>query len=279
MSLNKIYYKDARTMSEIEDNSVRLVITSPPYWNIKDYSKDGYQKIKHSNDKKGQLGSINDYKKYISELIKIWNECKRILKPNGKLCINTPLMPIPKKQFNTHYNRDIVNINADIEHEVKSMVGLYLYDIFIWDRENSSKKLMFGSYPYPPNFYVQNTVEFITVFVKDGRPEYVPKSIREKSKLTEKEWVTFTKQVWNIPIPGKNDIAFGKHSAIMPEEIVRRLIKLFSFVGDIVLDPFCGSGTTLKVAQDLGRNYIGYEICEHYKNIIDKKLAQRNLII
>jgi len=279
MEINKVYYKDARSMSEVDDNSIRLIITSPPYWNIKDYSMDGYQKVKHSKNVRAQLGNINDYRKYILELNKVWMECKRVLKPNGKLCINTPLMPIPKKRVNTHYNRDIVNINADIEYEIKNKIGLYLYDIFIWNRTNPSKRLMFGSYPYPPNFYAQNTIEFITVFVKDGKPEYVPKSIREKSKLTEKEWVTYTKQVWNIPIPGKNDIAFGKHSAIMPEEIVKRLVKMFSFIGDIVLDPFCGSGTTLKVAQELDRNYIGYEICKYYKEVIDRKLSQGSLFL
>lgn len=132
---------------------------------------------------------------------------------------------------------------------------------------------MFGSYPYPRNFYAQNTSEFITVYVKDGKPDNnVPEEIKEKSKLSEKEWVEYTKQIWNIPIPGKDDIAFGKHSAIMPEEIARRCIKLFTFVGDIVLDPFAGSGTTLKVAKELERNFVGYEIMETYKPIIEKKL-------
>jgi site-specific DNA-methyltransferase (cytosine-N4-specific) len=133
---------------------------------------------------------------------------------------------------------------------------------------------MFGSYPYPRNFYAQNSSEFITVYVKDGiNKQKVSKEIKEESKLTEKEWVEYTKQIWNIPIPNKQDIAFGKHSAIMPEEIVRRCVKLFSFVGDIVLDPFCGSGTTLKVAKELKRNFVGYEIMESYKEIIYKKVG------
>ncbi|MCX8144256.1 MAG: site-specific DNA-methyltransferase [Bacteroidia bacterium] len=260
-------------MSEIPDNSIHLIVTSPPYFNIKDYSKDGYQKNQISDKKKEQIGDIQDYKKYIDELLLVWKECERVLKPNGKLVINVPLMPMLKKDFNTHYNRHIFDINADIEHSILNNTNLFLYDIYIWNRTNPSKSLMFGSYPYPRNFYAQNTSEFITVYVKDGKPDNnVPEEIKEKSKLSEKEWVEYTKQIWNIPIPGKDDIAFGKHSAIMPEEIARRCIKLFTFVGDIVLDPFAGSGTTLKVAKELERNFVGYEIMETYKPIIEKKL-------
>lgn len=132
---------------------------------------------------------------------------------------------------------------------------------------------MFGSYSYPKNLYAQNTSEFITIYVKDGKPKSVSKEIKEKSKLTQEEWVNFTKQIWDISIPNKADIAFGKHSAIMPEVIPYRLIKMFSFVGDVVLDPFAGSGTTLKVAKELNRFYVGYEIMPSYKEIINKKLS------
>jgi site-specific DNA-methyltransferase (cytosine-N4-specific) len=271
--VNKVFFKDARKMSEIPDNSIHLIVTSPPYFNIKDYSKDGYQKNQISDKKKEQIGDIQDYKKYIDELLLVWKECERVLKPNGKLIINVPLMPMLKKDFNTHYNRHIFDINADIEHSILNNTNLFLYDIYIWNRTNPSKSLMFGSYPYPRNFYAQNTSEFITVYVKDGKPDNnVPEEVKEKSKLSEKEWVEYTKQIWNIPIPGKDDIAFGKHSAIMPEEIARRCIRLFTFVGDIVLDPFAGSGTTLKVAKELERNFVGYEIMETYKPIIEKKL-------
>jgi len=276
--INKVFYKDARNMCEIPDNSIHLIVTSPPYFNVKDYSKDGYQLNKISEKKEGQIGDIRDYKQYINELLKVWKECERVLKPNGKLVINVPLMPIPKKDLNTHYNRHIFDINADIEHSILTGTNLFLYDIYIWNRTNPSKDLMFGSYPYPRNFYAQNTIEFITVYVKDGKPDNdVPEEIREKSKLTEKEWTEYTKQIWNIPIPSKDDIAFGKHPAIMPEEIVRRCIKLFTFVGDIVLDPFAGSGTTLKVAKEMGRNYVGYEIVEAYRDIIEQKLKSAEL--
>ena len=271
--VNKVFFKDSRNMSEIPDNSIHLIVTSPPYFNIKDYSKDYSQKNTILEKKEGQIGDINDYKKYIQELLIVWKECERVLKPNGKLVINTPLMPMLKKDYNTHYNRHIFDINADIEHSILSNTNLYLYDIYIWNRTNPTKRLMFGSYPYPRNFYAQNTSEFITVYVKDGKPDNnIPESIKEKSKLTEKEWIEYTKQIWNIPIPGKNDIANYIHPAIMPEEIPRRCIKLYTFVGDIVLDPFAGSGTTLKVAKELERNFVGYEIMEGFKSVIQKKL-------
>ena len=132
---------------------------------------------------------------------------------------------------------------------------------------------MFGSYPYPRNFYAQNTSEFVTVYVKEGATNNKPtKKNKELSKLTDKEWVDLTKQVWRIPIPGRGDIAFGEHSAIMPEEIVYRCVRLFTCVGDVVLDPFTGSGTTLKVAKENGRNFVGYEIMENYREVIDKKI-------
>ena len=100
------------------------------------------------------------------------------------------------------------------------------------------------------------------------------KEIKEKSKITQDEWTEYTKHIWNIPIPNKSDLAYGTHTAIMPEEIVYRCVKLFSFVDDLVLDPFTGSGTTLKVAKELGRNYVGYEIMPEYKTIIKQKLSQ-----
>jgi len=151
---NNIFYKDARNMSEIPDNSINLIITSPPYFNIKDYSLDGYQNSKRAEKIKGQIGDIPNYKKYIDEMLNVWKECERVLKPNGKLVINTPLMPILKKNLRTHYNRHIFDINSDIEHSVLNNTKLFLLDVFIWNRTNPSKKLMFGSYPYPRNFYI-----------------------------------------------------------------------------------------------------------------------------
>lgn len=271
--INKIYFKDSRQMAEIPNDCINLVVTSPPYFNVKDYSLDGYQKNKQAEKVRGQIGDIQIYKNYINEMLKVWKECERVLKPNGKLVINSPLMPMLKRKLSTHYNRHIFDINSDIENSILNNTNLFLMDIYIWNRTNPRKGLMFGSYPYPRNFYAQNTVEFITVYVKDGNSQNnLPTHIKEKSKLTEKEWIEFTKQIWNIPVPNKSDTAFGKHSAIMPEEIARRCIRLFTYVGDVVLDPFTGSATTLKVAKELERKFVGYEISKSYKDVINNKL-------
>ena len=274
---NKIFYKSAKSMAELPDNSVQLAVTSPPYFNIKDYSQNGYQDCQHSVREEGDIGGVDDYKTYLASLLEVWEECARVLKPNGKLCINVPLMPMLKRDLTTHYNRHIFDLQSDIQRAILENTGLFLMDVYIWNRTNPSKGLMFGSYPFPCNFYAQNTVEFITVYVKDGKPENdISPAAKEASQLSQKEWRVFTKQIWDIPIPGRNDLAFGKHPAIMPEEIAHRCIRLFSFVGDLVLDPFAGSGTTLKVAKTLKREYIGYEIYSAYRQVIEKKLHSVN---
>ena len=270
--MNKIFYKSSINMNEVKDSSVSLIVTSPPYFNIKDYSKNGTQDKQHSLNNSEDIGNLTSYDEYIAMMLKVWKECERVLEPNGKLCINVPMLPMLKKNLNTHYNRHIFDLKSDISHSILSETKLFLMDLYIWNRTNTTKKLMFGSYPHPKNFYAQNTSEFIVVFVKDGKPKNVSKDIKENSKLTKEEWVSFTKQIWDIPIPNKKDIAFGEHSAIMPETIPYRLIRMFSFIGDTILDPFAGSGTTLKVAKELERKYIGYEIYKHYEKIINAKL-------
>ncbi len=209
-------------MNEVPDNSVDLIITSPPYFNIKDYTKNGTQDLQHSAQHVEDLGALEKYEDYLLGLLKVWLECYRALKPNGKLCINVPLMPMLKKVLNTHYNCHIFDLHADIQRSIlhdlnntlKNKPKMFLLDVYIWKRANPTKRLMFGSYPYPRNFYAQNTIEFIGVFVKDGKPKQPTEEQKEQSQLTQEEWVEFTKQIWEIPIPNKNDIAFGKHAAL-----------------------------------------------------------------
>ncbi len=270
--LDTVYYGSSTKMSELPDESVHLIITSPPYFNIKDYSKNGYQNEKHSDSRREDIGAYEHFNDYLDALLRVWQECERVLKPNGKLCINVPLMPMFKKDLNTHYNRHIFDLQSSIQQSILQHTHLFLMDLYIWNRVNSSKRLMFGSYPYPRNFYAQNTTEFITVYVKDGVPVQPNPTDKAHSMLTEHEWTTFTKQIWDIPAPNKSDVAYGKHSAIMPEEIPYRCIRLFSCENDVVLDPFAGSGTTLKVAKMLRRHYVGYELYENYKPLIETKL-------
>ncbi|MGN8395020.1 Card1-like endonuclease domain-containing protein [Helicobacter pylori] len=222
MNINKVFYHSSTNMNEVPDNSVDLIITSPPYFNIKDYTKNGTQDLQHSAQHVEDLGALEKYEDYLLGLLKVWLECYRALKPNGKLCINAPLMPMLKKVLNTHYNRHIFDLHADIQHSIlhdlnntlENKPKMFLLDVYIWKRANPTKRLMFGSYPYPRNFYAQNTIEFIGVFVKDGKPKQPTEEQKEQSQLTQEEWVEFTKQIWEIPIPNKNDIAFGKHAAL-----------------------------------------------------------------
>ena len=271
---NQVFYRSSDLMVEVETATVDLIVTSPPYYHIKDYTQNGHQNGFHSARLPEDYGAIPDYPSYIQAMLGAWKECARVLKPNGKLVINAPLMPIPKKEISTHHTRHIFNIYADIEKSIlENISGIYLLDIYIWNRSNATKRLMFGSYPYPRNLYAQNTAEFIGVFVKEGKPSKVPPEVKQVSALSEAEWVEYTKQVWTLPVPSKSDIAWGKHPAIMPEEIARRCIRMFSYVGDLVLDPFAGSGTTLKVAKELDRKYVGYEIYPNYKPVIEAKIA------
>ena len=278
MELDVVHFKDSRRMPEIDDESIALIVTSPPYWTVKDYSLDGYQRHQRHDRMDGQIGDIEDYQEYLSTLTVVWRECERILKPNGKLCVNAPIMPIPKRLKNADYTRYIVNIYSGIETEILAKTNLRLMDVYIWERSNPTKRLMFGSYPYPPNFYAQNTSEFIGVFVKGGMPEKRPSEVKEASRLTEEEWVEYTKQVWRIPIPNKGEPGYNEHPALMPIEMAERLIKLYSFVDDVVSDPFMGSGTTARAAQNLQRHYIGYEINPGYKDTIERRLEQSILI-
>ncbi len=275
---NQVYYHSSTNMKEIPDNSIHLIVTSPPYFNIKDYSQNGTQNLQHSELHPHDCGNINDYNSYLKSLLEVWRECTRVLCPNGKLVVNAPLIPMLKSEFSTHYNRDILNIYGDIEQSIiQEISDMFLMDLYIWNQINARRQLIFGSYPYPSNLYAQKKTEFIGVFVKDGKPTKVDKNRKEQSTLSKEEWIEWTKQIWDIPIPNKGDIAYGEHAAIMPEEIARRCIRMFSYINDIVLDPFTGSGTTLKVAKDLQRRYVGYEIYNHYEDIINQKLGENTL--
>ena len=269
-----VYFKSSAAVSELASATVDLVVTSPPYYCVKDYARDGHQDVVHSPRHPEDYGAIRGYRDYLAALLDTWRECFRVLKPNGKLAINAPLLPMPKRVLSTHHNRDIFNIYADIERSILERIsGIYLLDIYIRNRSNGTKGPMFGSYPYPRNRYAQNTAEFIGVFVKEGKPAEISEAAKAASALSQEEWLEYTKPVWTLPSPSRADLAWGKPPAIMPEEVARRCIRLFSCVGDLVLDPFAGLGTTLMAAKEQGRRYVGYEGCRNYEGIIAAKLS------
>lgn len=265
MSNLKVYYNDSRNMAEIENESVACVITSPPYFNYKNYETVG--------EIEGTVGHISDsYTKYISDLTDVFAECLEKLIPNGKLCVNIPNMKSRKSIEGVSFLYPII---ADVTKSCIEL-GYYFSDEIIWVKGKANAgalngKPLFGSYPYPPNFKILDSIqESILIFRKKGNPRKFTKEVKEKSKLSKEQWIQYTQGVWHIPPEHQNK----GHCAVFPIEIPKRLIQLYTFVGDTVLDPFLGSGTTLKACGELERNGIGYEISESYKEIINNKLKQ-----
>lgn len=256
----KIFFKNSVNMSEIQSSTVNLIITSPPYWTLKDYE---------NGDQIG-LGS-SSYEYYINELNKVWKECVRVLTPDGKICIN--IMPFLLTGKAARFKRRETRlVLGDIEKFMDNTKKMYQFGLYIWDKRKIARFSSFGSYPFPPNIFSTYPYEWITVFSKKGKREKVSKEIKEKSKITTKEWQDWAiNSIWEMqPASAKRE----KHPAPFPDELPRRLIKLYSFYGDTVLDPFLGTGTTVKVALELGRKAIGYELNNEYETLIKDKVSK-----
>ena len=238
--------------------SVDLIITSPPYWTAVKYDDGAVE----GDDAPGQWAT---YEAYLEDMFRVWAQCARALRPNGKLCINAPLLPIPKEIIPQH-TRHLKDIAGDIAQTIISRTDLARYGLFIWQKQTS--KMMFGSYPYPGNIIENNTVEMIGVYVKPGKPPRFDPDVKEASKLSREEWLDLTQQVWFMyPEDVKRD---KDHPAPFPEKLPARLIRLYtfselgSFPGEIVLDPFAGTGTTCAVAKSMGRRWIGIDVVPRY---------------
>jgi site-specific DNA-methyltransferase (adenine-specific) len=259
---HKIIIGDSRWMKEVPNESVHLIITSPPYWQLKDYG----------NDK--QIGFNDTYEEYINNLNLVWNECSRILHKGCRLCINIG------DQFarSVYYGRyKVIPIRTEIIKFLENAGFDYMGSI-IWQKvttcHTTGGASVMGSYPYPRNGIIKLDYEFILIFKKYGESPKVSNEIKEQSKLTQEEWNQYFTGHWNFS--GERQ---DKHLAMFPEELPRRLIKMFSFVGDTVLDPFLGSGTTSLAAKKLNRNSIGYEVNEDFLPIIREKLGIKQTTI
>lgn len=241
----------AQVMSGWPSGMVDLVITSPPYWTAVEYED--------------QKETWANYEDYLADMLSVWKECARVLRPNGKLCVNAPVMPVPKAMIEQH-TRHIKNIAFDFDNAIIGQTDLERFSVFVWQKQTS--KLMFGSYPFPGNILENNTVEFINVYVKPGKPPKFEPEVKEASRLSRAEWLDLTQQVWFMyPEDVKRQ---DGHPAPFPIKLPARLMRLYTFgayrgfPGEIVLDPFVGTGTTCSVATSMGRQWIGIDISQTY---------------
>lgn len=252
----RILIADSRSMPEVGDETIDLIVTSPPYWHIKDYGVAD------------QIGYGQDLHAYLIDLYRVWCEAHRVLRPGARLCINIG------DQFAravTYGRYRVIPLHAEIIAQCET-IGFDFLGSIIWQKRTtmnpSGGANIMGSFPYPPNGIIEIDYEYIHIFRKVGRSKSVPPEIKERSRLTKTEWKQLFKGHWSFG--GARKLG---HEAMFPVELPRRLIKMFTFVGDTVLDPFLGSGTTVKAALEIGRNAIGYEINEDFMRVILKKLG------
>jgi DNA modification methylase len=242
----------AKVLADFPVDCIDCIITSPPHYNAVTYS---------------QGVTWSSYGTYLADMQSVWTECARVLRPNGKLCVNAPLMPIPQAIIKQD-TRHLKNIAFDIEHGILSQTKLQRYGLFIWRKQTS--KQMFGSYPHPGNLLENNTSEFINVYVKPGKPPKFSAERKAANKLTDALWTDLIQQIWNVH-PSDVKRVHG-HPAPFPEKLPARLLRLYTYSGEIVLDPFVGTGTTCAVAKSMGRHYIGIDIVPEYVTLAEQKV-------
>jgi DNA modification methylase len=246
-------------MPEVPDESVGLIVTSPPYWHLKDYGVVG------------QLGYGQTLHEYLYELSRVWVECYRVLLPGRRLCINIGDQFARAKTYGRY---KVIPLHAEIIVQCER-IGFDYLGAIIWQKKTtlrpSGGAVIMGSFPYPPNGIVEMDFEYILLFRKPGEAKLPPAELKEKSKLSRDEWKAFFTGHWTFG--GERQVG---HEAMFPEELPYRLIRMFSLVGETVLDPFAGSGTTLRVALALQRKAIGYEIQEAFRPIWQEKLHLRD---
>lgn len=252
---------DSRNMTLMPDKSVHLIITSPPYWQLKDYGTDD------------QIGFNESYESYINNLNLVWSECNRILKDGCRLCINIG------DQFarSVYYGRyKVIPIRTEIIRFCETL-GLDYMGAVIWQKQTSMHTtgggVVMGSFPYPRNGILKIDYEFILIFKKQGKAPVPTKEQKAMSEIGKEEWNKLFASHWTFAGARQDG-----HIAMFPEELPARLIKMFSFVGETVFDPFMGSGTTALAAKNLNRNSIGYEINRDFGEYYKQKVMNTSLL-
>jgi DNA modification methylase len=248
-------------MPGLEPNSVHLVLTSPPYWTLKEY-----------RDSEGQLGHVEDYDQFLQELDKVWEQCFRALVPGGRLiCVVGDVCLSRRENGGRH---TVVPLHSSIQEHCRKLDFDNLAPI-IWHKiSNAAYEVEGGSSflgkPYEPNSVIKNDIEFILMERKPGgyrAPDISTKVLNVISVENHKKWF---QQIWS----GVTGASTKQHPAPYPIELAERLVRMFSFVGDTVLDPFMGTGTTTVAAAKWGRNSIGFEIDRHYYKLAQKRISE-----
>jgi site-specific DNA-methyltransferase (adenine-specific) len=260
-TVHRLINGDARDLSFVDDESVHLVVTSPPYWNLKRY-----------NENPDQLGHIQDYEAFIGELEKVWRHVLRILVPGGRLVCVVGDVCVARRNFGRHL---VFPLHADICVTCRRL-GFDNLNPIVWHKiANASYEVSNGSKflgkPYEPNAIIKNDIEFILMQRKPGGYRQPTGEQRDASRISKEEFGLWFQQIWNI-----TGASTKNHPAPFPLELAMRLVRMFSFTGDTVLDPFCGSGTTMVAALRTGRNSIGVEIDPEYCRMAARYLKAEN---
>ena len=249
---------DARELDWIADESTHLVLTSPPYWTLKEYPAH-----------KGQLGLVADYEAFHDELDKVWRHCFRVLVPGGRLVCVVGDVCLSRRRHGRH---SVMPMHADIVVRARKIGFDNLSPIFWYKIANANYEVENGSSflgkPYEPNAIIKNDVEFILMLRKPGGYRQPTEEQRDASRLTKEEYQEWFQQVWN----GLMGESTKNHPAPYPEELAYRLVRMFSFADDTVLDPFMGTGTTLLAASRCGRSSIGVDIEPSYVKMAKQRL-------
>lgn len=259
---HQLHLGDARDLTWIDDETVHLVVTSPPYWTLKEYAE-------HED----QMGAIENYEQFLDQLDRVWKECERVLVPGGRICCVVGDVCLPRKRTGRHY---IVPLHADIQVRSRRL-SLDCLTPILWHKiangvtEAEGNGAGFYGKPYQPGAVVKNDVEYI-LFLRKGAGYRSPTTIQKAlSMLTKNEMQTWFRSFWN-DIRGVSTRA--GHPAPYPVDLAERLIRMFSFAGDTVLDPFLGTGSTTRAALACGRNSIGNEIEPRYMAIARERVER-----
>ena len=258
-SYHRLVQGDARNLSFLKDESLHLVVTSPPYWKLKRY-----------RESPGQLGNLADYNVFIEKLSDVWKECYRTLVPGGRLVCVVGDVCLSRREHGRHL---VVPLHADIVVSCRQ-IGFDNLNPIIWHKiSNATYEVENGSRflgkPYEPNAIIKNDIEFILMQRKPGGYRKPTAEQRRLSMIQKEEFGEWFRQFWNITGASTRD-----HPAPFPLELAYRLVRMFSFVGDTVLDPFCGTGTTMVAALKAGRNSVGVEVEPAYYEMAAKRLEK-----